>query len=68
MKIASNGLGRIGRSILRLLTTSRASEGFEIVAMNDIARPELIAYLLAHDSVFGAFPGQVSFGKQSLVM
>ncbi len=68
MKIAINGLGRIGRSILRLLTTTRGHEGVEVVALNDIARPELIAYLFGHDSVFGPFPGEVSFGTQSLVI
>ncbi|MFY0691052.1 MAG: aldehyde dehydrogenase [Paracoccaceae bacterium] len=67
-RIAINGLGRIGRSILRLLTTTPAGAGFEIVALNDIARPELCAYLLAHDSVFGPFPGEVSFGEASLTV
>lgn len=66
MKIAINGLGRIGRSILRLLTTTRQGDPFEIVALNDIARPELMAYLMAHDSVFGPYPGDVSYGPQSL--
>lgn len=65
-KIAINGLGRIGRSILRLLTTTPAGQGFEIVALNDIARPELCAYLLKHDSVFGQFPGDVSHDEMSL--
>jgi len=67
-KIAINGLGRIGRSILRLLTTTRAGEGFEIVALNDIARPELCAYLLKHDSVFGPFPGTVTHDDTSLTI
>ncbi len=65
-RIAINGLGRIGRSILRLLSTTRAGEGLELVALNDIARPELCAYLLKHDSVFGLFPGDISFGDQRL--
>lgn len=65
-RIAINGLGRIGRSILRLLTTTAAGDDFEIVALNDIARPELVAYLLTYDSVFGPFPGDVSFGDTSL--
>jgi glyceraldehyde 3-phosphate dehydrogenase len=68
MRIAINGLGRIGRSILRLLLSTRGSEGFEIVALNDIARPELLAYLFKHDSVFGVWPGEVSYGEQSLTI
>lgn len=67
-KIAINGLGRIGRSILRLLTTTGAGDAFEITALNDIARPELCAYLLKHDSVFGQFPGEVSYDAQSLTI
>ncbi|EPX79439.1 type I glyceraldehyde-3-phosphate dehydrogenase [Litoreibacter arenae] len=67
-RIAINGLGRIGRSILRLLTTTPAGGGFEIVALNDIARPELCAYLLRHDSVFGQFPGEVTHDDHSLTI
>ena len=67
-RIAINGLGRIGRSILRLLTTTPAGDSFEIVALNDIARPELCAYLLKHDSVFGPFPGEVTFGAECLTI
>lgn len=67
-KIAINGLGRIGRSILRLLTTTPAGDGFEITALNDIARPELCAYLLKHDSVFGQFPGEISYDQNSLTI
>ena len=66
--VAINGLGRIGRSILRLLTTTPAGQGFEIVALNDIARPELCAYLLKHDSVFGQFPGEVTHDDSSLTI
>lgn len=65
-RIAINGLGRIGRSILRLLTTTDAGGDFEIAALNDIARPELCAYLLKHDSVFGPFSGEVGFDNQAL--
>lgn len=66
MRIAINGLGRIGRSILRLLVSKRANEGFEIVALNDIARPELCAYLFKNDSVFGVWPGEVSYGNETM--
>lgn len=68
MKIAINGLGRIGRSILRLLTTTDAGAGFEIVGLNDIARPELCAYLLEYDSVFGRFPGSVDHDTSALII
>jgi len=67
-RIAINGLGRIGRTILRLLTTTPVGDGFEIAALNDIARPELCAYLLKHDSVFGPYPGEVSHDDHSLTI
>ena len=68
MRIAINGLGRIGRSILRLLLSTRGNEGFEIVALNDIARPELCAYLFEHDSVFGVWPGEVGHDDAGLII
>lgn len=68
MRIAINGLGRIGRSVLRLLMSTRGSEGFDIVALNDIARPELCAYLFKHDSVFGVWPGEVSYDEAALIL
>ena len=68
MRIAINGLGRIGRSVLRLLLSTRKGEGFEIVTLNDIARPELCAYLFKHDSVFGVWPGDVGFDAAGLII
>ena len=59
MDIAINGLGRIGRAILRLALTTRAG-GLNVRALNDIAAPDLVAYLLEYDSVFGPLPGSVS--------
>lgn len=59
LRIAINGFGRIGRSVLRLLLTSRAGEGFELLAINDIAPLESCAYLFQYDSIFGPYPGTV---------
>lgn len=67
IRIAINGLGRIGRSILRLLATEK-SDGFELVALNDIAAPELVAYLLKYDTVFGLYPGEVSHTDDALIL
>lgn len=67
IRIAINGLGRIGRSILRLLATDKG-DGFELVALNDIAAPELIAYLLKYDTIFGRYPGEVSHTDTSLIL
>ncbi len=67
-RIALNGMGRIGRSILRALCSTRADTGLEVVACNDIAGLDLSAYLLKYDSVFGPFPGEVSTAEGRLVL
>jgi len=54
MKIAINGFGRIGRAVFRLLDDR---PGVEVVAINDIADPLALAYLLRHDTVMGPFQG-----------
>jgi len=58
VRVAINGFGRIGRSVLRLVATGRAP-GVEVVCINDIADPETCAYLFRYDSVYGPFPGAV---------
>lgn len=68
MRIAINGFGRIGRSILRALCTSRTDTGIEVVAIHDIAAPDLCAYLFEYDSVFGPFPGGVTLEDGALVL
>ena len=50
-RVAINGLGRIGRATLRVLLEE---DGVEVVAVNDIADPENLAYLLRHDTVYGS--------------
>ena len=59
IRIAINGFGRIGRTILRQLLTTRADAGIEVALVNDIADLETCAYLFAYDSVFGVFPEPV---------
>ena len=52
MRVAINGFGRIGRSVLRILNFR---ENFDVVAINDIADNEAMAYLLKYDTVMGPF-------------
>lgn len=68
LRIAINGFGRIGRSVLRLLMTARAEDRFELVAINDIAPLESCAYLFQYDSIFGPYPGTVDHGPASLIV
>ena len=59
LRIAINGFGRIGRTILRQILTNPAHADIEIVAINDIAPHQTCAYLFQYDSVFGPFPQPV---------
>jgi len=64
-RVAINGFGRIGRTVLRAWLQGGWPE-LEIVAINDIASPEDCAYLFEFDSVFGPFRGTVELGQNSL--
>jgi D-erythrose 4-phosphate dehydrogenase len=58
-RIAINGLGRIGRSVLRAFFESPDSTGLEIVALNELADIQTLAHLTRYDSTHGKFPGTV---------
>ena len=58
MKIGINGFGRIGRSVFRILN---GLEGAKVVAINDKADNEALAYLLRNDTVMGQYPDRVAF-------
>jgi len=57
MRIAINGMGRIGRLLFRKLIHH---PGVELVAVNDIMPGENLAYLVKYDSVYGTFPDDIS--------
>ena len=57
MRVAINGFGRIGRSVFRILNDR---ENVDIVAINDIADNEAMAYLLKYDTVMGRFNDSVT--------
>jgi glyceraldehyde 3-phosphate dehydrogenase len=56
IKVAINGFGRIGRLVFRHLFND---PGYDIVAVNDLTSPQILAHLLKYDSVHGRFPGDV---------
>ena len=68
MKIAINGFGRIGRTILRQILKAPAGLGIEILCINDIADAEMCAYLFQYDSTFGVYPGEVRLEGGDLVI
>ncbi|MFL3052697.1 MAG: type I glyceraldehyde-3-phosphate dehydrogenase [Candidatus Neomarinimicrobiota bacterium] len=56
MNVAINGFGRIGRSVFRILNSQKK---INVVAINDIADNEAMAYLLKYDTVMGPFKDSV---------
>ena len=67
MRVFINGFGRIGRSVLRAWAAG-AAPGVQIHGINDIASPEMCAYLFEYDSVFGPFRGQITLEPGALVV
>lgn len=66
-RIAINGFGRIGRTVLRAWLRGDWP-GLEIVAINDIASPEDCAYLLEFDSVFGPLDADVRLEDGAIIV
>ncbi len=58
LRIAINGFGRIGRNFFR---GAYGLPDFEFVALNDLADPKTLAYLLRYDSVYGRYAKKVGF-------
>ena len=65
MRIAINGMGRIGRLLFRRLVGHAA---VELVAINDIMEPDNLAYLLKYDSVYGTFPTPIALQDGNLLV
>lgn len=65
IRIAINGFGRIGRNAFK---ASWEKKGIEVVAINDLTAPEILAHLLKHDSVFRGWNHKVGFNKTNLIV
>ena len=65
MRIAINGMGRIGRLLFRRLIEGNE---FELIAVNDIMPIENLGYLLKYDSIYGTFSDQVKIKGHSLLI
>lgn len=64
IKVAINGFGRIGRMVYRAaLSSSSFGENFDILAINDLASPDMLAHLLKYDSIHGKLNQQISVEK-----
>jgi glyceraldehyde 3-phosphate dehydrogenase len=65
IKVAINGFGRIGRNLVRCCVNDPE---IEIVGVNDITRPEVLAHLLKYDSVLGRFDASVELSDGNLMV
>ncbi len=63
VKVAINGFGRIGRLAFRQMF---GAEGYEIVAINDLTSPKMLANLLKYDTAQGGYAGVIGEGKHSV--
>lgn len=65
IKVAVNGFGRIGRSVLRAAKLIRKAD-FDFVAINDLTDPDKLSTVLKYDSVHGTYPGEISIKDGNL--
>ena len=63
VKVAINGFGRIGRLAFRQMFDA---EGYEVVAINDLTSPKMLAHLLKYDTAQGSFLGHIGEGKHTV--
>ncbi len=62
-KVAINGFGRIGRLAFRQMFEA---DGYEVVAINDLTSPKMLAHLLKYDTAQGGFAGKFGEGKHTV--
>ncbi len=68
IKIGINGLGRIGRCIIRAIFENKLQNEFEIISVNGPASIEEHVHLLKYDSVHGTFMGDISAQNNQLII
>ena len=63
VKVAINGFGRIGRLAFRQMFEA---DGYEVVAINNLTSPKMLAHLLKYDTAQGGFMGRIGEGKHTV--
>ena len=63
VKVAINGFGRIGRLAFRQMF---GAEGYEVVAINDLTDPKMLAHLLKYDTAQGGYCGKIGEGAHTV--
>ncbi len=64
-KVAINGLGRIGRSTMKIILDTPE---LDLVAVNDLAPPDTLAYLLRYDTAYGRYERRVEHRDDALII
>ncbi len=67
-KLGISGFGRIGRNVFRAIIENGRENEVELVAVNDLTSPEVLAHLLKHDTVHGRFNADVSVDGGDLIV
>ena len=65
VKVAINGFGRIGRLVYRQIYNMK---GIDVVAVNDLTSPKVLAHLLKYDSAQGRFEADIKAGEDSITV
>jgi erythrose-4-phosphate dehydrogenase len=68
LRVAINGYGRIGRTLLRALQESPHRSALQVVAINELADAATVAHLTRYDSTHGRFPGAVELCEETLIV
>ncbi len=63
VKVAINGFGRIGRLAFRQMF---GAEGYDVVAINDLTKPSMLAHLLKYDTAQGGYCGKIGEGAHTV--
>lgn len=64
-RIAINGFGRIGRTIMRI---AKLHKHYDVLAVNDLASADQLAYAFKYDSIHGTFPGEVTVDDEHMTI
>jgi glyceraldehyde 3-phosphate dehydrogenase len=66
IRVGINGFGRIGRNFFRAVQASDAD--VEIVGINDLTKPEILAHFLKYDTILRRFPGTIEATEDALIV
>ncbi|MBI2595994.1 type I glyceraldehyde-3-phosphate dehydrogenase [Candidatus Daviesbacteria bacterium] len=67
LRVAINGFGRIGRNAFKVALEEHPQD-LEIVAINDLTSPQVLAHLLKYDTAYGQWGKEVTFDDQNIII